>query len=154
MALDIPPDADLFIRDHGVARLATADADGQPAVIPICYVLLDGHIYSPIDEKPKQVAPRQLRRLRNIEINPQVALVIDDYGEEWNKLAYVLIMGLAAAMQPGSEEHGRAVSMLRDKYPQYRTMAIDERVMIRVTPMRLKYWRADKGELAAEAGDW
>ena len=142
--MEIQPDVALFIREHRVARLATADGEGQPAAIPICYVFNDGHLYSPIDDKPKQVAPRQLRRVRNIEANPRVALVIDDYGEDWSKLAYVLITGLAAIIYPGSDEHARAVGLLRDKYSQYLAMSIDEHAMIRISPMGIKYWRGDE----------
>ena len=133
-----------FIRDHRVARLATADGDGRPAVIPMCYAFDGQHFYSPIDEKPKRVAPRQLKRVRNIEMNPHVALVIDDYADDWSKLAYVLVTGLATVIQPGTDEHARAVAMLRDKYPQYRAMAIDERMVIKITPARVKQWRGEQ----------
>ena len=142
MPFDLDASTAQFIRDHRVARLATADGDGRPTAIPICYVFDGEHFYSPIDEKPKQVAPRGLKRVRNIETNPHVALVIDDYADDWSKLAYVLVSGLAAIVQPGMAEHARAVCMLRDKYPQYHTMAIDERILIRVTPARIKHWRA------------
>jgi len=131
-----------FIRDHRVARLATADGDGRPAVIPICYVFDGEHFYSPIDEKPKQVAPRQLKRVRNIETNPHIALVIDDYADDWSKLVYVLVTGLAMIIQPGTDEHERAVRLLRDKYWQYGAMAIDERMVVKITPTRIKHWRA------------
>lgn len=131
-----------FIRDHRVARLATADGDGRPAVIPICYVFDGEHFYSPIDEKPKQVAPRQLKRVRNIETNPHIALVIDDYADDWSKLVYVLVTGLAMIIQPGTDEHERAVRLLRDKYSQYGAMAIDERMVVKITPTRIKHWRA------------
>jgi PPOX class probable F420-dependent enzyme len=144
MALEIRPDASRFINEHRVARLATSDADGQPALIPICYVFTGGHLYTPIDEKPKQTGVRQLKRLRNIEVNPQVAVLFDDYGEDWDKLAYLLISGLAVVVSPPSDEHSRAVALLREKYPQYLSMAIDERLMIRISPMRIKYWRADE----------
>src|ERR687884_1941791 len=126
MAFVIDPQTARFIREHRVARLATADGDGRPAVIPICYVFDGERFYSPIDEKPKQVAPRGLKRVRNIETNPHVALVIDDYADDWSKLAYVLASGLATIIGPGTDEHARAFRLLRDKYPQYRAMAIDE----------------------------
>jgi PPOX class probable F420-dependent enzyme len=136
-----------FIRTHRVARLATADGDGRPLALPICYVFDGGHFYSPVDEKPKQVAPRQLKRVRNIEANPHVALVIDDYADDWSKLAYVLASGLATIIGPGTDEHARAVRLLRDKYPQYRAMAIDERIMIKITPTRIRQWRSEQQRL-------
>ncbi|HJQ27323.1 MAG TPA: TIGR03668 family PPOX class F420-dependent oxidoreductase [Blastocatellia bacterium] len=142
MAFVIDPQTVEFIRNHRVARLATADGDGRPAVIPICYVFDGEHFYSPLDEKPKRVAPRQLKRVRNIEANPHVALVIDDYADDWSKLAYVLASGLAMIIQPGTDEHARTVAMLRDKYPQYRAMAIDERMVIKITPARIKHWQS------------
>ncbi|HKP13581.1 MAG TPA: TIGR03668 family PPOX class F420-dependent oxidoreductase [Blastocatellia bacterium] len=133
-----------LVREHRVARLATADGDGRPAAIPVCYVFDGEHFYSPVDEKPKQVAPRRLKRVRNIEANPHVALVIDDYADDWSKLVYVLVSGLASIIQPGGDEHARAVSMLRDKYPQYTAMAIDERIIIKITPTRIKQWRGEE----------
>ena len=139
MALEIDTSTQQFIREHRVARLATADGDGRPSVIPICYVLDGGTIYSPIDEKPKSVAARRLKRVRNIEANPHVSLVIDDYSDDWNQLGYVLIGGTAEVISAGAE-HARAVQLLREKYPQYLAMAIEERPIIRITPMQIKRW--------------
>jgi PPOX class probable F420-dependent enzyme len=141
MAFVVDQQVARFINDHRVGRLATADGDGRPTVIPICYVFDGEHFYSPLDEKPKAVAPRQLKRVRNIETNPHVALVIDDYADDWSKLAYVLVTGLATVIQPGTDEHARAVQMLRDKYSPYRAMAIDERMVIKITPARVKHWQ-------------
>src|SRR5947207_8325417 len=110
MPIDIDNETRDFICDHRVARLRTAGEDLQPPVIPFCYIFDGQHIYSPIDEKPKNVADSALRRVKNIERNPRVALVIDDYSEDWSKLAYVLITGTAEIISPGKdpEEHARA----------------------------------------------
>lgn len=133
-----------FIREHRVARLATVGIDGQPAVIPICYAFNGELMYSPIDEKPKGVDADALKRVRNIQNNPHVALVIDDYSDDWSKLIYVLVSGTAEIVLPGAgdREHARAVELLREKYPQYRSMKIDERPIIRITPTRIKRWAA------------
>lgn len=128
-----------FLRSARVAHLATADEKGQPHVIPICFVFDGRELYSPIDEKPKSTAPLGLKRIRNIQANPQVAVVVDRYRENWSKLAYVLITGRAKVLLKGTK-HKRAVFLLRSKYPQYRRMAIHERPIIRVTPVRLKSW--------------
>jgi PPOX class probable F420-dependent enzyme len=143
MPLEIDDRTFKFIRDQRVARLATADGDGRPSVIPICYVLDEGAIYSPIDEKPKRVGPRALKRIRNIESNPHVSIVVDEYYDDWSRLSYVLIRGLAEIIGPTgarAAEHARAVSLLREKYPQYRTMAIDERPLIKIVPDHVKHW--------------
>jgi PPOX class probable F420-dependent enzyme len=140
MALEIDTSTQQFIREHRVARLATVDGDGRPSVIPICYVFDGETIYSPIDEKPKSVAARRLKRVRNIEANPRVSLVIDDYSDDWNQLAYVLIGGVAQVISAGGAEHARAVELLREKYPQYLAMAIDERPIIKIAPTHIKRW--------------
>ena len=130
-----------FLRSARVAHLATADAQGQPLVIPICFVFDGKEFFSPIDEKPKQASPNKLKRLRNIAANPKVSLIIDHYEEDWRKLAYVLISGEGKLMLRG-KKHERAVKLLRQKYPQYRMMAIHQRPMIVIRPKRLKSWRS------------
>ena len=133
-----------FISGHRVARLATADGDGRPSVVPVCYALEGQNVYSAIDEKPKSVAPRRLKRVRNIETNPHVSLVIDDYSEDWSKLAFVVVSGWAKIISPLGEavEHARAVELLRDKYPQYHAMAIDDGLIVKITITRIKRWGA------------
>jgi PPOX class probable F420-dependent enzyme len=128
-----------FIRSARVAHLATADAHGQPHVIPICFVFDGNYFYSPIDEKPKRIAPQKLKRLKNIQENAQVALVIDRYNEDWAKLAYILIIGKARVLLSGAK-HCKAVNLLRRKYPQYRSMAIDRRPLIVIRPTRMTSW--------------
>lgn len=139
MVAQLSPQEETFIRSHRVARLATTDARGQPYVVPICYAYDGRAFYTPIDEKPKRAAPRRLRRLVNIEANPQVALVIDDYREDWRRLAYVLVLGKAEVLA-GGEEHRRALILLREKYHQYRRMALEERPLIKVTPAHIVSW--------------
>ncbi len=80
-----------------------SQSDGQPLVVPICYVFDDECIYSPLDEKPKVVATLHLQRVRNIAANPRAALVIDDYAEDWSQLSYVLITGVAEVIEPDYE---------------------------------------------------
>jgi len=128
-----------LVRSARVAHLATADASGQPHVVPICFVFDGERFYSPIDEKPKRVLPAKLKRLRNIAENSNVALVIDRYDEDWRRLAYILIFGKARILQRG-KIHQEAVKLLRRKYRQYRTMAIHERPMISITLKQIIAW--------------
>jgi len=128
-----------FVHSARVAHLATSDKSGQPHVIPICFVFDGKAIYSPIDEKPKRASPLNLKRVRNINANPRVAVLIDRYDENWKKLAYLLIFGKARTLTKGPR-HKKAVALLRRKYPQYRKMAIHERPMIQVTPLRVAKW--------------
>lgn len=122
-----------------MARLATADADGAPHVIPVCYAFDGRHIYSALDLKPKRVASRRLKRVRNILANPRVALVIDDYSEDWGALAYVLVQGLAALLEEG-EERDRAERLLREKYPQYDSLLEEGSAILKIVPQRATGW--------------
>ncbi len=78
-----------------VARLATLDAERRPHAVPICFVCDGSVFYSAIDHKPKRVAPSRLARLKNIKETPQVALLVDEYDEDWTRLWYVLVRGEA-----------------------------------------------------------
>ena len=128
-----------LVRSARVAHLATADSAGKPLVIPICFVFDGKEFFSPIDEKPKRIAPRKLKRLRNIDENSQVSLVIDRWDEDWRKLAYILVSGRARILLSG-QKHRRAVTLLRKKYRQYHSMAIDQRPMIVIRPLAVKVW--------------
>lgn len=142
MNIVIDDNAREFIRNHRVARFATVDTNGQPMIVPFCYAFDGEFIYSALDEKPKSVEPQRLKRVRNIETNSKVALVIDDYCEDWSNLAFVSITGRAEIIRPDQNvmEHTRAIELLREKYTQYRSMAIDQRAIIKITPVRVKRW--------------
>src|ERR671925_1771004 len=92
-----------FLQRQRVAHLATADGTGAPHVVPVCFVLLGTMIYIAIDQKPKQADPRALRRLRNIELNPRIALVADEYDEDWSRLGFVLVRGRAQLVEETGE---------------------------------------------------
>ena len=130
-----------LIESQRVAHLATADAKGRPHVVPVCFAYLGGRIYIAIDEKPKRSL--RLKRLLNIEENPHVALVLDRYDEDWSRLGWVLIQGTVAVIE-GGPEHSQALEALREKYPQYREMALEERPVIGVRVERVSSW----GELS------
>jgi PPOX class probable F420-dependent enzyme len=96
-----------------VARLATVDANGRPHVVPICFVLEGDILYTAVDEKPKR--SRRLKRLANIEADPHVEVVIDHYEDDWSRLWWVRLRGVARIV-----EDAHAVELLAAKYPQYR----------------------------------
>jgi PPOX class probable F420-dependent enzyme len=131
-----------YIDRHRIAHLATADAAGAPHVIPICYALVGDHVYFLIDEKPKRTRTG-LKRLRNIAANPQVALVIDDYDEDWSRLAFLLVQGTAEPVAD-RREFAAVLAALQGRYPQYRSMplAFATHPMIRITPVRSHGWSA------------
>lgn len=109
-------------------------------MVPICFTFDGSFFYTAIDRKPKRVAPTQLARLKNIGITPQVALLIDEYDEDWSRLWYVLVRG-EATLVSAAAERGRALAHLRAKYPQYRSsMLPDDAPIIRITPQRITSW--------------
>ena len=137
----VDPRVRRFIESHRVARLATADAEGAPHVVPICYVYDGERIYSALDLKPKRVSDRQLKRVRNILANPRVSLVIDDYSEDWDRLAYVLVRGRARVVED-VEESREAEDLLRAKYPQYSRLLEQDCTILCLTPDRVVSWGA------------
>jgi PPOX class probable F420-dependent enzyme len=129
-----------FIESQRVGRLATVDEHGRPHAVPVCFALADDVIYSVIDEKPKR-AGAKLRRLRNIEANPNVVLLLDVYDDaDWSRLRYVQLRGRARIIESG-EEHGRAIALLRGRYAQYAEMALEERPVIAIDVERVVEWR-------------
>lgn len=129
-----------FVYRQRVARLATADADGHPFVVPVCYAFDGQRFYTPLDEKPKSVEARRLKRVRNIEARHEASLLIDQYSDDWSQLAYVLIAGRAEIVPPGHALHGQALPLLRERYIQYRTMALETLPVIVITPERISAW--------------
>lgn len=131
-----------ILKKARVARFATLDDKNRPHIVPICFVY-DGELfYTAIDRKPKRVARERLVRLRNIRATPRVALLIDEYDEDWTQLWYILIRGKAKLIpKSASKEHASAVRKLRAKYPQYsHGMLADDAPVIRITPERSTVW--------------
>ena len=123
-----------------IAHLATVNTEKEPHVIPICFVWDGSVFYSAIDHKPKRVTPDLLVRVKNIRETPHVALLLDQYDEDWTRLWYVLVRGKAEIVLAAAEQK-RAIQILRAKYPQYETsMLADDAPVIRITPVRVIAW--------------
>jgi PPOX class probable F420-dependent enzyme len=136
----ISPEVVAQLKIARVARLATLDGQRTPHLVPICFVYDGSVFYSAIDRKPKRVAPERLARLENIKKTPQVALLVDQYDEDWTRLWYVLVRG-EARMVSDSAEHKRAIQCLRAKYRQYETeMLRDDAPVLRITPVQITAW--------------
>jgi PPOX class probable F420-dependent enzyme len=125
-----------------VARLATLDTEYGPHIVPVCFAY-DGKVfYSAVDRKPKRVAPERLARLRHITASPKVALIVDEYHEDWGQLWYILVRGEAKLIPNSAHlERAQAIRQLRAKYPQYAAaMLPDDAPVIRITPERITSW--------------
>ena len=111
---------EMFRRMKGerVAHLATSGPDGRPHIVPITFVVGDDAIYFAVDHKPKKSA--NLQRLRNIERNPAVSVLIDHYEDDWMKLWWVRVEGSAHILDRGPESD-MAIVQLSERYEQYQS---------------------------------
>jgi PPOX class probable F420-dependent enzyme len=128
-----------FVEHQRVAHLATADRDGVPHVVPVCYALSPDSLYITIDQKPKRGPATGLKRLRNIAENPAVALAVDYYDDDWTRLGWVMLRGRAEILQDGPE-HGTAQALLKSRYPQLDAMDIAQHPVIAVRIERVTSW--------------
>ena len=104
-------------------------------------------LYSALDEKRKSVAdPRELARVHDIAARPRVAVLVDHWDEDWSRLAWVRLEGTAVVLEPPTDrsdgEHSRAVGLLRARYLQYATQALESRPVIRLAVERVSGWSA------------
>jgi len=133
-------DAHGLLATARVAHLATSDQYARPHVMPIVFVWRDPVLYTPLDRKPKREDDwHALRRVRNIETNGRVAIVVDRYDEDWERLAWVLIEGVATILD-GGDERDAAATLLREKYAQYQTLSLEGRPIVRVEIEHATEW--------------
>jgi PPOX class probable F420-dependent enzyme len=120
-----------------VARLATVTAEGRPHVVPVCFALARGRIYTAVDAKPKST--RRLRRLENVRATGRASLLVDHYDEDWSRLWWVRVDGPAEVI-----ESEAALDALAAKYEQYRA-ARPAGPVIAITPDKWRSWIPSDG---------
>jgi PPOX class probable F420-dependent enzyme len=105
-----------MLEDERVARLAFLDLDDRPRVLPVTFAVADGAIWSAIDEKPKRTAePARVHWLRR---RPEAALCIDVYDDDWERLAWVQLLGSVDVLD--LDAGGAGLEALTAKYAPYR----------------------------------
>ncbi len=100
-----------------VARLASVSAQGRPHLVPVTFALAGDLIYTAVDAKPK--SSRDLRRLANVRANPRVAVLADEYDDDWATLWWVRADGAASVIDDPAEMAG-PLALLASRYRQYR----------------------------------
>jgi PPOX class probable F420-dependent enzyme len=106
------------LKSARVGHFASVTADNGAHVVPCCFVLDDDTLYWAVDDvKPKST--HALRRVRNIEANDRASLLVDHYDEDWSRLWWVRVDGRARTVGD-VDEHRRALTLLTEKYGQYR----------------------------------
>src|SRR5262245_64782636 len=84
-----------------VARLGSLTPDGRLHLVPICFELDGGTLYTAIDGKPKR-SPRP-QRLDNVAAHPEVCVLVDAWDEDWSQLWWVRLRGRARILEEGAE---------------------------------------------------
>lgn len=92
-------------------------ADGRPHIVVVVFALVGENVVTAIDQKPKTTT--RLQRLINIETNPAVSFLVDDYSADWSELWWVRLDGQASIHAEGHVAND-AQAALVSKYPQYR----------------------------------
>lgn len=144
------------------AVLGTVTAAGRPRLVPLAFAVAPWTdeigrplIYSALDEKPKSVTdPRRLGRVRDILARPEVSLLVDRWDEDWSALAWLRLDGLATVIEPASDltdtgRHRDAVRLLRERYRQYESQALEARPVLRIVVTRAVSWGLDRSGGAA-----
>ena len=135
-----------IINKARVARLATVDSECKPHLIPVVFVFDNGCYFIPIDEKSKRYRPERLKRAKNIQQNPNVTILIDEYNEDWGKLYFIMIQGKASIIGDKELEQGelllleRVHRLLSDKYLQYQKIGIGKYIIM-IIPQKVITWK-------------
>ena len=118
-----------LLHNSKIARLATVDpTNNQPYVVPVVFAFNGENIFIPLDDKTKRVNSNQLKRVKNIQKNPNISFLIDIYDDnDWNNLSYLMIQGKAriANMLNDTDIIEKAHFLLSNKYLQYRNMIVE-----------------------------
>lgn len=129
-----------FLESGRVGRLATVSANGTPQVTPVCYALLNNCVYSRVE--------KDTHKLKNIRKNPRVAMLVDDYNENWSLIRALVLWGKASFLESG-EEYRMAKDALLRKYTQYETSypIIESQIpILRIDIERKTSWDYSKSE--------
>jgi PPOX class probable F420-dependent enzyme len=151
-------DQRVFLESARRAVLATIAPSGHPRLVPICFVVTGDPpiLYTPIDDKPKRIDdPLALARVRDLEGDPRVTVLVDRWDEDWIRLAWLRAEGRGTLLRPSAApaEHAAAVTALRAKYQQYATHRLEDRPLICIQLDRVVAWGlSDPGRPPSPSG--
>jgi PPOX class probable F420-dependent enzyme len=136
---ELPPWARGLLETEPLGHLGLIDGDGRPRVLPVTFAVLDGEVWSAVDDKPKRVAGEELARVRWLRARPQSSLTVDRYSGDWSELAWVQLIGETTVVEV--EGHERVLEALAARYTPYRERP-PRGPLLRLAPERCLYWRA------------
>jgi len=128
-----------FIKQQGVARIATIGPEGMPHNVAVCPVLDRGRVYIGSDKNGAKV--------RNIEANSKATIVFDVYRDSWKDLRGVMLN--CSARLVDEKEFKRIRRKLYAKYPHYETDAAlepEDSVIIELIPEKKFSWGLKQGK--------
>lgn len=126
----MPTKVKAFIRRAGVCRIATAQPDGSPFANPVCHVFDGDFVYIDVGLKGKTATA--------IRKNPRIAIVIDDYADDWGKLRGVTLQTKAKVAR--GEAKKKAWRLIRRKFPQSRDYEWNPRLTLALTITDWQQW--------------
>jgi nitroimidazol reductase NimA-like FMN-containing flavoprotein (pyridoxamine 5'-phosphate oxidase superfamily) len=127
----LPATVRRYVTAAQVCRIATASADGEPHVIPVCPVF-DGAGILYVDIGPGY------RTAKHIAANPRVTVLIDDYFDDWSKLRRVILR--CRARRATAAERDGAWRRIRRKFPESKAIDWQPRLTL---ALRIESWRQE-----------
>jgi nitroimidazol reductase NimA-like FMN-containing flavoprotein (pyridoxamine 5'-phosphate oxidase superfamily) len=124
---------DEFLRTQRTVRVATADREGRPHVVPLWFVWVDGTLFLN--------TTLGNRTVRNLEQNPMAAATVDD-GETYDDLRGVVLAGPTEPAD-GDPRLEAVTAAFGDKYfggnrPHF--VGWRNRFFLRMKPDRISSW--------------
>ena len=118
-----------FLRSHELCRLATASRDGKPHVVPVIYALDGEDLVVAVEYGTK--------KLKNLKVNRNVALVVDEYHPN----RAVMVEGVCEILERG-KEYLRLLQLLMDRFEYYRKNPWNEgeSPILKITPLKAVSW--------------
>lgn len=126
---DMPEAIKRFVYEARVCRIASVGPGAEPHAIPVCPVF-DGETTLYID------IGRRYTTAENLAANPKLALLVDEYDEDWSLLKGVLLR--CDVQEAQGEEKDRAWALIRAKFPQYKVVDWGPRLTL---ALRIYDWR-------------
>ena len=123
-----------LIRWARVSRVATVSAEGVPHAVPVCHVLAGQKLYFGSGDDATKV--------RNLEANPRITVIVDEYSDHWDGLKGAMVQGRARLIERGPQ-FTRIRDLLYEKYPQYpkeAALTTSDSVIVEVSPLRVFTW--------------
>lgn len=138
----------VFLGQQKVCRLATVDRHGQPHVVPVWHILLDGELY--IETSPRS------KKGRNLQANQKVALVVDG-GDGFENYKGIMIQGTVEFVNDK-----RMLQQFRDamaqryfgtaEHPGYRYLVSGpDPLLMKVVPKKVVTWDYSQKTLKSDA---